>query len=221
VAAVSQRTTVVVASNNRSKILEFRGLLADLPIEVLGLSEVLSERLTIVEDGKTFEENALKKANGVAEAVLMLTLADDSGLEVDALGGRPGVRSARFAHDRATDAENNAALLTALAEIEEEHRTARFRCVLALIDPFATEEASPIVVEGTCQGSISREPRGAGGFGYDPLFVVRGKTRTMAELTDEEKNALSHRAKAVELLKPSLAAILRTHAEQAARLTSA
>jgi XTP/dITP diphosphohydrolase len=215
---VSHRTTLVVASNNRAKILEFRDLFADLPVEVLGLSDVLFDRLTIVEDGKTFEENALKKARGAAEAVLMLTVADDSGLEVDALGGRPGVRSARFAHDRATDAENNAALLSALSEVEEEQRTARFRCVLALVDPFSPAEAPPIVVEGTCEGSIAREPRGAGGFGYDPLFVMRGDHRTMAELDDGEKNALSHRAKAVELLKPSLMAILRAQHETGARL---
>jgi XTP/dITP diphosphohydrolase len=215
---MSPKTTLVVASNNRAKILEFRSLLADLPLEVLGLADVLSDRLTIVEDGKTFEENALKKALRGAEAVVMLTLADDSGLEVDALGGRPGVRSARFAHDRATDAENNAALLAALTEIEEEQRTARFRCVLALIDPFAPSDAPPIVVEGTCEGSIAREPRGAGGFGYDPLFVVSGKNRTMAELDDAEKNALSHRARAMQLLKPSLAALLRAQQELGSRL---
>jgi len=148
----------------------------------------------------------------------MLTLADDSGLEVEALGGRPGVRSARFAHDRATDAENNAALLLALAEVEEEHRQARFRCVLALVDPWAVPGAAPTIAEGTCEGSIAREARGAGGFGYDPLFVVKGRYKTMAELRDEEKNAISHRALAVAALKPQLAALLEHRSRDARRI---
>ena len=122
---------------------------------------------------------------------MMLTLADDSGLEVDALDGAPGVRSARFAHERATDAENNAALLAALDALPDavgtRPLTARFRCVLALVDPYASD-GEPIVVEGRCEGTITRTPRGSGGFGYDPLFVVDGTDKTMAELTEAEKN---------------------------------
>src|SRR5262249_25092396 len=153
--------------------------------------------------------NAVHKATVVAAATMMVSIADDSGLEVDALGGRPGVRSARFAHLRATDAENNAALLAALPDVEgEEARAPALRCVLALVDPWAPPGAPPVIAEGRCEGSIAREPRGAGGFGYDPLFVVKGFGRTMAELSEMEKNALSHRARAVDAIRPSLRQLL-------------
>jgi XTP/dITP diphosphohydrolase len=215
---MSDKTTLVIATSNRAKILEFKSLFFDLPLEIVGVSDVLHEKLSIVEDGASFEENATKKATTVAEATTMLTLADDSGLEVEALGGRPGVRSARFAHDRATDAENNAALLAALAEVDEEQRAARFRCVLALVDPWALPGATAIIAEGVCDGSIAREPRGAGGFGYDPLFIVHGKNRTMAELDDAEKNAISHRAVAVEALRSHLALLIESRARDALRI---
>jgi XTP/dITP diphosphohydrolase len=205
------RTTLVVATNNRAKIAELRELLRQLPVEVLGLSDVLPEPLSIAEDGATFRDNALKKAISAAAVVRTLTLADDSGLEVDALGGRPGVRSARYAGERATDAENNAALLAALADVEQGQRTARFRCVLALVDPFAPDGSEPIVTEAACEGSIAREPRGAAGFGYDPLFLVGGTDRTMAELTDAEKNTISHRGGAVRLMKVQISNILESY----------
>jgi XTP/dITP diphosphohydrolase len=207
---VIETTTLVVASSNRAKLVEFGALAADLPVEIIGLAEAVPEGLSIVEDGDTFQANAILKARTVAEAARTLTLADDSGLEVDALGGRPGVRSARFAHDRATDAENNATLLAALADIEEENRTARFRCVLALIDPWAPAGTELTIASGSCEGSIAREPRGTGGFGYDPLFIVKDKNRTMAELSDVEKNSLSHRALALQALRPALAALLES-----------
>jgi XTP/dITP diphosphohydrolase len=165
----------------------------------------------VVEDGATLGENALKKAHVVASATGMLTLADDSGLEVDALGGRPGVRSARFAHDGATDAENNAALLAALdaPRTNTAPRSARFRCVLALADP-----RSPLphthTVEGVCEGTIERTPHGTGGFGYDPIFLVAGSDKTMAELSPEEKNRISHRARAWAALLPLLENVLAT-----------
>ncbi|HKQ67885.1 MAG TPA: RdgB/HAM1 family non-canonical purine NTP pyrophosphatase [Polyangiaceae bacterium] len=215
---MSERTTLVIASSNRAKILEFRALLADLPIEVLGVSDVAHEKIAVVEDADTFEGNAVKKARSIAEVVTMLTLADDSGLEVDALGGRPGVRSARFAHDRATDAENNAALLAALTDVELEHRRARFRCVLALVDPWAVPGAEPFIASGTCEGAIAKDPRGAGGFGYDPLFVVEGEGKTMAELGNDAKNAVSHRARAVIALKPHLMRLLEHRARDAAQI---
>src|SRR5580658_3112969 len=167
--------TLVVATSNRGKLEELRTLLAGFPVEVRSVAEVLREPPLVVEDGETFSANAVKKARAVAHATMMLTLADDSGLEVDALDGRPGVRSARFAHPRATDAENNAALLAALDAVgdppEKEGFRARFRCVLALIDPF-TGGGEPRIVEGTCEGTVTRMPRGSGGFGYDPLFVL-------------------------------------------------
>ena len=211
---------LVLATTNRGKVEELRALLADMDVLVLSADEVLKQRLHVVEDGDTFEANAIKKANAVARATRMLTLADDSGLEVDALDGAPGVHSARFAHERATDAENNAALLAAIGELGDPARTgapelsARFRCVLALVDPFF-ENGAPIVVEGACDGAIARTPRGSGGFGYDPLFVVSGGDKTIAELGDAEKNTMSHRARAMAALRPVLARVLAARTESA------
>jgi XTP/dITP diphosphohydrolase len=245
-----QRDTLVVATGNRGKLEELKALLAGLPVQVLGVSDVMHTPPHVVEDGATFEENAIKKAGAVARATWMLTVADDSGLEVDVLGGRPGVRSARFAHERATDAENNAALLAALASLGHpvEHHVAgvpdgpaneanegggsqlprpepggaegfraRFRCVLAVVDPF-TNSGLPRTVTGACEGAVIRVPRGSGGFGYDPLFVVDGTNRTMAELAPHEKNRLSHRARAFASLVPLLQQILRERAAQVARV---
>lgn len=214
--------TLILGTTNRGKLEEFRGLLAGLPVQLLTVADVTRQPLTIVEDGKTFAENAVKKARAVAEATMTLTLADDSGLEVDALEGRPGVRSARFAHERATDAENNAALTAALDDLGDSNRTpdrfnARFRCALALVDPYAND-GEPIVVEGTCEGVITRTPRGSGGFGYDPLFVVAGKDRTMAELGEAEKNAVSHRARATEALIPILKRALEARERDVERI---
>jgi XTP/dITP diphosphohydrolase len=196
---------LVVATRNKGKLEELRALLAGLDLDVLSMDEALRRELVVVEDGDTFEDNALKKARAGAAATMMLTLADDSGLEVDALGGAPGVHSARYAGERATDADNNKALLDALDALDPDpmvrapdkaHR-ARFRCVLALIDPFV-RDGEPYVVEGVCEGHITRTPRGSGGFGYDPLFLVDGTDKTMAELTEDEKNRVSHRAKAFD-----------------------
>jgi XTP/dITP diphosphohydrolase len=204
---------LVLATTNRGKLEELRALLADLPLEIYSLDAVQKEKLPLVEDGKTFAENAIKKARAIAEATMMLTLADDSGLEVDVLGGAPGVHSARYAHERATDAENNAHLLAALDNAADPMNPhgggfkARFRCVLALVDPY-TGDGEPRTVEGACEGSITRLPRGAGGFGYDPIFLVDGIDKTMAELTQAEKNDLSHRARAARQLRPLLEDIL-------------
>ncbi|HVH41693.1 MAG TPA: RdgB/HAM1 family non-canonical purine NTP pyrophosphatase [Labilithrix sp.] len=199
--------SLLIATNNRGKLDELRHLLAGLDVEVLSLRDVSKKPINVVEDGETFVDNAIKKAREVANATMMLTLADDSGLEVDALGGAPGVRSARFAGERATDAENNAALLAALEALGADAagtRTgdfdARFRCVLALVDPFV-RDGEPVVVEGTCEGKITLTPRGSGGFGYDPLFLVDGTDKTMAELSEEEKNRISHRARAAQNLR--------------------
>jgi XTP/dITP diphosphohydrolase len=213
--------TLVVATTNRGKLEELRALLAGLPIGVRSIGEVMREPPTVEEDGATFAENAAKKATEIARATMMLTLADDSGLEVDALDGRPGVRSARFAHPRATDAENNAALLAALDALGDPPDPAgfraRFRCVLALLDPF-TGGGEPRMVEGACEGTITRTPRGSGGFGYDPLFVVTGTDRTMAELGEDEKNRVSHRARAFAALRPVLERVLAERAAHVDRL---
>ena len=209
--------TIVLATSNHGKLQELRALLADLPVQFLSAAEVLGEQPSIVEDGATFEANALIKARAIARATRTLALADDSGLEVDALGGRPGVRSARFAHERATDAENNAALLRELENIEESARGARFRCVLALVDPW--RESQVYVAEGSCEGSIARAPRGNGGFGYDPLFVVAGHDgKAMAELSEVDKNQVSHRARAVHTLRAILLKLVNERLDEAERI---
>ncbi|HEY1535740.1 MAG TPA: RdgB/HAM1 family non-canonical purine NTP pyrophosphatase [Polyangiaceae bacterium] len=209
--------TIVLATSNHGKIQELRALLADLPVQFLSAAEVLGEQPSIVEDGATFEANALIKARAVARATRTLALADDSGLEVDALGGRPGVRSARFAHERATDAENNAALLRELENIEEGARGARFRCVLSLVNPW--RESEVYVAEGSCEGSIARAPRGNGGFGYDPLFVVAGQDgKAMAELSEDDKNKVSHRARAVAALRGILLKLVNERLDEAERI---
>jgi XTP/dITP diphosphohydrolase len=220
-------SVLVVATTNRGKLEELKALLSDLPIDVRGSSEVPVSLPNVVEDGATFTDNAIKKACALAEATTMLALADDSGLEVDALQGRPGVKSARFAHARASDAENNAALLAALDALGDPAAgdagmglggfRARFRCVLALVDPF-THGGAPRTAEGVCEGAIVRTPRGSGGFGYDPLFVVDGIDKTMAELAEAEKNRISHRARAFAALLPILHAVLEERAEQVARV---
>ncbi len=202
------KSSLVVATSNRGKLEELRQLLAGLDLEIVALADVVKRDLHIVEDGETFEANAIKKAQAVVRATGMMTLADDSGLEVDALGGAPGVRSARYAGERATDAENNAALLAALGALDADATGAglgrdfpgRFRCVLALVDPF-TRDGEPYLVDGACEGRITLTPRGSGGFGYDPLFLVDGTDLTMAELPEAEKNRISHRGRAVAKLR--------------------
>ncbi|WP_272417916.1 RdgB/HAM1 family non-canonical purine NTP pyrophosphatase [Polyangium jinanense] len=199
--------SILVASTNRGKLAELAALFSDLPIKLLPLSQVLPDLPPIIEDGATFVDNALIKVRTASEAAMMVTLAEDSGLEVDALAGRPGVRSARFAKEGATDSENNAALLAALEEIDDEHRTARFRCTMVLLDPW-NELQPEVICEGRCEGTIARQARGAGGFGYDPLFIVKGDGRTMAELGDDEKNRISHRAEAARAMRPVLEALI-------------
>jgi XTP/dITP diphosphohydrolase len=214
------RHSLVIATTNHGKLAEFRHLLRDMNVDVLSVRDVYPHPIHVIEDGKTFAENAVKKACEVAAVTSMLTLADDSGLEVDALHGAPGVRSARFAGERATDAENNAALLAALdtltassAGARDEGFKARFRCVLALVDPMSPK-SDPFVVEGACEGAITRVARGSFGFGYDPLFLVDGINRTMAELSEAEKNTVSHRARAMQALRLTLDKVLHARNEQ-------
>jgi XTP/dITP diphosphohydrolase len=209
--------TVVLATQNRGKLTELMALFDGLPIELVSVVDLLNEPLSIQEDGATFEDNAKLKALAVSKAVGAVALADDSGLEVDALAGRPGVRSARFAHDRATDAENNAALLRELEDVAEGDRAARFRCVLALANPY---DGSVRVTDGRCEGRIARTPRGSGGFGYDPLFVVDGhEGRAMAELSEDEKNEVSHRGRAAAAMRPVLLEVARSMLADAERIT--
>jgi XTP/dITP diphosphohydrolase len=212
---MTELVTIVLASTNPGKVAELRALFADLPVQLLSVADVLGEPLTVHEDGLTFEQNAAIKARAVCAATRMLALADDSGLEVDALGGRPGVRSARYANERATDAENNAALLRELEDVEDRSRAARFRCVLALVSPWRDGDVQ--MAEGTCDGAIARAPRGSGGFGYDPLFIVPDG-RAMAELSEEEKNGISHRARAARALKPILIRAINERLDEVERI---
>lgn len=208
--------SIVIATTNEGKLSELRALLADLPLQLLSVKDVLGEKLSVSEDGVTFDQNALTKARAVCRATSLYALADDSGLEVEALGGRPGVRSARFAHEHATDAENNAELLRELDEIGDVERAAKFRCVLALASPWALDRVE--TVEGSCDGFIARAPRGSGGFGYDPLFIVPELgNRVMAELTEAEKNGVSHRARAVRALRPLLERLLEERLSEVER----
>lgn len=206
--------SIVVASSNRGKLAEIRAILRSLPVEVLSAAEALGDALpNITEDGETFEDNARIKATTIAHASMMVTLADDSGLEVEALGGRPGVRSRRFASEGATDADNNAELLRRMDEVEDAHRRARFRASIVVVDPWNGD--AEIVAAGSCDGFIARKPGGTGGFGYDPLFIVQGKDCTMAELPEEEKNEISHRGRALRELQPRLEALISGRLAQA------
>ncbi|HJZ88408.1 MAG TPA: RdgB/HAM1 family non-canonical purine NTP pyrophosphatase [Polyangia bacterium] len=190
---------LAAATRNRHKLAELDALVAGLEVELL------PSRLEVEETGASFEDNAVLKARAVAAASGHWALGDDSGLEVDALGGAPGVHSARYAGQPCDDAANNAKLLAALREVPAEKRSARFRCVLALASP----EGELHTASGVCEGRIGWAPRGSGGFGYDPLFEVAGQGgRTMAELLLEEKNRLSHRARALAALRPLLAALV-------------
>jgi len=193
---------LVLATSNEGKVREFQRIWANLPLSLVSVKGLLGKDIYVNEDGDTFAENAVKKAEAIASRVMMLTVADDSGLEVDAIGGEPGVRSARYAGEDAKAADNNEALIEVLSTKKPDHKDgfrARFRCVLALIDPLL-RDGEPIVVEGACEGRIVLAPRGTGGFGYDPLFIVDGLEKTMAELSEDEKNSLSHRGKAAERL---------------------
>jgi XTP/dITP diphosphohydrolase len=190
-AAGQQRPRVLLGTSSQKKIAELRPMFAGLPVDLVTPAEVGLD-IDPEETGATLEENARIKALAFARAAQMPALADDSGLEVDALGGAPGVYSKRFAGPDATDADRIALLLDKLADVPDAERTARFRCVIAL----ATPEDVAGSVAGTCEGSIGRAPRGSNGFGYDPVFLVGGTRRTMAELSTEEKNQVSHRGRA-------------------------
>ena len=191
--------TVVIASTNPGKIAEVRQILEKVPLRLLSRDEV-GGWPEIEETGSTFLANALLKAHAVSRFTGRAALADDSGIEVDALDGAPGVRSARFAGPDATDEQNNRRLVAALDGLPTERRTARYRCVVVVVTP----EGEEIAAVGSCEGRIALEPRGSGGFGYDPWFVPEGESRTMAELSPEEKHAISHRGKAMRGLAEQL-----------------
>ena len=191
---------IVISTGNAHKLEEIGAILKDLDYNIHSLKDVNLDNLEIEENGKTFEHNALIKARTVAKLTNMITIADDSGLEVDAIGKKPGIYSSRYAGENATDAENREKLLKALKNTAASHRTARFVCCIAVVFPDGKE----FVVRGTCEGTIAFEEKGDNGFGYDSLFIVDNYNKTFAELPSSIKNAISHRAKALELMKDEL-----------------
>jgi non-canonical purine NTP pyrophosphatase, rdgB/HAM1 family len=195
---------LLLATRNNKKKRELQIILGAWDINLLTLDEV-AEIPEIEEDGTTFRENAIKKAVISAELSGCITLADDSGLIVDALGGAPGVYSARFAGPDASDDNNNRKLLGMLRNVPKDQRTARFVCVIAVASPDGRVQT----VEGVCEGRIGTEHHGQGGFGYDPLFIPAGYLKTFAELTDTEKNMISHRGRALAAAKQLLQDFLR------------
>jgi XTP/dITP diphosphohydrolase len=197
-------TSLVLATRNRHKVDELSAMLAELPVRLLSFHD-FPDMPDVVEDGETLEENAVKKAREVAEFTGLAALADDTGLEVDALGGAPGVRSARYAGEGTDWAANNRKLLSELAGVRGPARGAAFRCVVALAVPGGEVGT----VEGTTRGVILEAPRGDGGFGYDPLFLPDGFDRTYAEMGSDEKNAVSHRGKAINAARRLVATLVK------------
>lgn len=199
-----EKPTLVVASRNRKKVRELAALLSGLPLELVSAADFPAAP-EVEETGQTFAENAVLKAATVAVATGHWTLADDSGLAVDALDGAPGVYSARYAGPQANDAQNNEKLLAQLRDVPDLRRGAQFVCCLALADPAGRIRAQ---VEGHCRGRLLHEPRGQNGFGYDPLFLIAEYHQTFAELSLAVKSVLSHRARAFAHIRPELARLI-------------
>ncbi len=195
--------SLIIATRNSDKVRELKALLADMNLEIRTLSDY-PDAPCVIEDGATLEENAIKKATSAFSFTKEVSIADDSGLEVDALGGKPGVLSSRFASGKVgegtTYEDNNQKLLRLLRDVPHQKRGARFRCCVAIVSSKARVE----VVEGTCIGKIADAPRGREGFGYDPLFIIPQYNETFAELSPALKNRISHRAQAMAKAKEVL-----------------
>lgn len=189
--------TIIAASSNAHKIKEIQAIMSKFQMQVVSRDEAGVPAFEIEEDGETFEENSLKKASEIMKITGQITIADDSGLMVDYLGGAPGVYSARFAGEECDDTKNNNKLLTLLKGLSPKEKTAKFVSVITLMFP----DGTAIVARGECKGRIIDTPTGENGFGYDPLFVPDGYDKTFAQLSEDEKNAISHRAKALEKLE--------------------
>lgn len=196
---------IVLASGNKGKLKEFNHILNDLQVEVVPQSNF--DVVDAEETGLSFVENAILKARHAAKATGLPALADDSGLEVDALAGAPGIYSARFSADGATDQTNNALLLDKLSGLAPKQRTARFRCVLVFMR--SASDPTPLICQGTWEGTILEQPCGENGFGYDPLFWIPELSKASAQLAPEQKNKLSHRGQAVALLKQTITPYLK------------
>ena len=194
-----QYSKLLIATTNRGKALEYKALLSGIPYEIVTMPEQ-GLYLEVEETGATFEENARLKALALATESGLLSLADDSGLEVDALGGKPGVHSSRYAGEGASDEDRYRLLLDKLRDVPDGRRAARFRCVIAIAAPGGQVE----LYSGECPGVITKEPRGSNGFGYDPVFYLPELRKTMAELSPEEKNRISHRSQAAEKAREAL-----------------
>lgn len=188
---------VIVATKNEGKAAEFREMLAPYGFDVKTLLDFQETMPDIEETGKTFQENAQLKAEQIATLLQKPVIADDSGLAIDYLNGRPGVYSARYAGEPTDDVANYEKVLSELKDLAEENRTARFICVLA----FARPQEDTIFTEGRCEGTITTEALGTNGFGYDPIFIPKGYANTMAELASSEKNKLSHRYHALKIFQ--------------------
>ena len=191
---------IVAATGNAHKLAEIEAITAQFGLKVITKAQAGAGDLDVEETGTTFEENSLLKAEAIMKATGLPAIADDSGLETDALNGAPGVYSARFSGEAATDAANNEKLLQMMADVPDAERGARFVSVVTLCYP----DGTVLAARGECPGTILRELRGDGGFGYDPLFLPEGFDRTYAQITAEEKNSISHRARALEGLKKQL-----------------
>ncbi len=193
-----EKRKLIVSTGNQHKVIEIREILKNLDIEVLSKNDIVIEAFDVVEDGRTLEENSIKKAQVLASKVDYMVIADDSGLFVDALDGEPGVYSSRYAGEEGNDLKNNEKLIYSLKDIK--NRKAAFKTVIALI----SEDKKLYTVEGVCEGEISYEAKGLKGFGYDPLFIPDGYDKSFAELGEEIKNKISHRSKALVKLKELL-----------------
>jgi len=198
---------LLVATRNKHKLKEIAAILEELKLDLRSAADIPG-LADIVEDAATVRDNAIKKAVETAKFAKMLAIADDTGLEVDALNGEPGVRSARYAGDDASYFENNKKLLANLQDVPAEKRTARFRCVIAIADEKGLVEC----VEGICNGAIIADEKGGGGFGYDPLFIADGQVKTFAEISPDVKNRISHRGKALQKAWAVLSRYLRENA---------
>jgi XTP/dITP diphosphohydrolase len=201
-------TDRLIATGNTGKLREIRALLSDLPIRLLSLTDFPAIK-EVDESGSTFAENAALKAAGYAGQARVLTLADDSGLEIDALGRAPGVRSARYLGEHASYAERMSTLLRAVRDLKDEARSARFVCALAIA---SDNQEMVYTTDAKCEGSLADAPRGSGGFGYDPIFIPEGFTQTFGELPPDLKNRISHRGRALAEARKFLASLTVTSA---------
>lgn len=203
-----KRTKLLIATGNAGKLREIRTLLGDLPITLLSLADFPGIE-EVAETGSTFAENAALKALGYARQSEVLTLADDSGLEVDALAGAPGIRSARYLGENVSYADRISALLTAIKDVNSDARSARFVCALVIA---SSRQEILYTTQATCEGRIADAPRGAGGFGYDPVFVPQGFTQTFGELPAGIKNEISHRGRALVKARQFIASLTASSA---------